>query len=79
MAKLGRVLAVLKKEQSTLEAQLQKIRGAIGALQPEGRRAVSRGRKRLRQAAQRGRKMTAAQRRAVSRRMKAYWAARRKG
>ena len=75
MEQFTRVLSVLRKEETLLERQLNRIRRAIEALGSEGGRAVKRGRKRV---ARKKGKMTAAQRKAVSKRMKAYWAKRRK-
>ncbi len=75
MEQFTRVLSVLRKEETLLERQLNRIRRAIEALESTGKRAVKRGRKGV---ARKKGKMTAAQRKAVSKRMKAYWAKRRR-
>jgi hypothetical protein len=68
MASLQRVIGDLKRAEQQLEKQLESVRTAIAAI------AGSTGRRQGRK-----RRMSAAQRKAVSRRMKKYWAARRKG
>jgi hypothetical protein len=78
-SRLGQVLSALRREQSVLQAQLGKVTDAIAALGGVGREY--RRRQRVRQVktvARKVRKMTAAQRKAVSARMKKYWAERRK-
>ena len=71
------VLNALHKEEAALRTQPDKVCSAIAAL--GGGRQDSRQRKRKAKAATRkARKMTAAQKKAVSARMKKYWAARRK-
>lgn len=76
---LADVLATLKKEESVLQAQLGKVRDAMAALAgvPQAykrKRAV----RKAKTVARNVRTMTAVQRKAVSQRMKAYWAARKK-
>ena len=73
------VLATLQKEESTLQAQLGKVRDAMAALAgvPQSykrKQAVRKAKTVVRNV----RTMTAAQRKAVSQRMKAYWAAQKK-
>ncbi len=75
MDTLNRVMSLLRREERALQGQLNRIRGAIEALESTGKRAVKRGRKGV---ARKKGNMTAAQRRAVSKRMKAYWAKRRR-
>ena len=65
---LRQAVAKLESERDRIERQLSAIRSILGG--PDGRGA-GRGRRR--------RRMTPAARRAVSQRMKAYWAARRAG
>ena len=75
--RLTDVLNTLRKEEAALRGQLDKVRGAIAAL--GGGRQDSRQRKRKAKAVARtARKMTAAQKKAISARMKRYWAARKK-
>jgi hypothetical protein len=69
MAPFQTVISDLKRAEQQLEKQLESVRAAISAIAGGSPR---RGQKR------RGRRMSAAQRKAVSRRMKKYWAARRK-
>ncbi len=78
MEQFTRVLSMLRKEETLLERQLNRIRRAIEALGSEGRRVVQRRPKVRRKMTRRAGNMTAAQRKAVSRRMKAYWAKRRR-
>ena len=92
MSQIGTILALLKQEKTGLEGQVSRVRGAIDALAavsgPKKRakkakkKAVKKAVKRKvtkKAAAQFGRKpMTAAQKKLVSARMKAYWAKRRK-
>jgi hypothetical protein len=71
--RLRQVLDSLRVEESVLQSQLGRVRDAISALGATlGRPAQKAGRARKR------RGMTAAQKKAVSQRMKAYWAQRRK-
>jgi hypothetical protein len=77
--RLRQVLDSLRKEQSLLQSQLAKVSDAIAALGGVGKEYQRRQRiRKVKTAARRIVKMTAAQRKAVSQRMKAYWAARRK-
>jgi hypothetical protein len=76
--RLRQVLDSLRKEQSLLQSQLAKVSDAIAALGGVGKEYQRRQRiRKVKTAARRIMKMTAAQRKAVSQRMKAYWAARR--
>ena len=76
--RLGQVLSALRQEQGFLEAQLGKVRDAIGALGGVGKEYQRLRRTRQVKAVARNvRKMSAAQKKAVSVRMKAYWAKRR--
>ncbi len=75
MEQFTRVVSMLRKEETLLERQLNRIRRAIEALGSTDKRAVKRGRKGV---ARKKGKMTAARRKAVSKRMKAYWAKRRR-
>ena len=71
-------LAALRKEESVLRTQLGKVQDAIAALGDV--RADYRVRQQVRRVktvSKNARTMTAAQRKAVSERMKKYWAARR--
>jgi len=70
MAIFQTVISDLKRAERQLEKQLESVRSAIAAI--VGRTSPRPGRRRA------GRRMSAAQRRAVSKRMKKYWAARRK-
>ena len=77
--RLGKVLTALRLEEGFLEAQLGKVRDAIGALGGVGKEYQRLRRTRqVKTVARNVRKMTAAQKKAVSARMKKYWAARRK-
>jgi len=77
--RLGQVLSALRQEQGFLEAQLGKVRDAIGALGGVGKEYQRLRRTRQVKAVARNvRKMSAAQKKAVSARMKKYWAQRRK-
>ena len=72
-------MSALQKEEGILEAQLGKVRDALAALGDAAR--GYRARQSLRKVgtvARNARKITPAQRKAVSQRMKKYWAARRK-
>ena len=78
-SRLGQVLSALRVEEGFLEAQLGKVRDAIGALGGVGKEYQRLRRTRqVKTVARNVRKMSAAQKRAVSARMKKYWAARRK-
>jgi hypothetical protein len=74
----GRLVQQLRSERSALEREVERLSRAITALEGGSRR----GRKKeVRKATGRGRRrrtMSAAARKAVSQRMKKYWAARRK-
>jgi len=74
---VGAALAALRKEEGLLQAQLGRIQDAIAALGdvPTDYK-VRRGVRSAKTVAKNARKMTAAQRKAVSARMKKYWAAR---
>ena len=77
MSQLGTILASLKQEKANLEGQLSRISAAINALAGVSRAPKKKATKTV--AAQSGRKpMTAAQKKLVSARMKAYWAKRKK-
>ena len=77
--RLAQVLAALQKEESVLDAQLGKIRDALAALSDVARDyRVRQGARKAKTVARNVRKMSAAQRKAVALRMKAYWAERRK-
>ena len=73
--RLRQVLDSLRKEQSLLELQLGKVRDAIAALGGTSREQTQK----TKPMARKRRGMTAAQKAEVSKRMKKYWAARRKG
>ena len=75
MEQFTRVVSMLRKEETLLERQLNRVRRAIEVLGSTGKMAVRRSRKGV---ARKKGKITAAQRKAVSRRMKAYWAKRRR-
>ena len=78
-SKLGQVLSALRSDEGFLEAQLGKVRDAIGALGGVGKEYQRLRRTRqVKTVARNVKKMTAAQRKAVSARMKKYWAERRK-
>lgn len=80
MPNINNALNALRQEERQLSTSLDKIRSAISALtdgsvSPVGGRRIGQA---TRKAKKKARSMTAAQRKAVSRRMKAYWAGRRK-
>jgi hypothetical protein len=78
-SRFGKVLSALRTEEGFLEAQLGKVRDAIGALGGVGKEyARLRRTRQVKTVVSNARKMTATQRKAVSARMKKYWAARRK-
>jgi hypothetical protein len=78
-SRLGQVLSALRVEEGFLEAQLGKVRDAIGVLGGVGKEYQRLRRTRqVKTVARNVRKMSAAQKRAVSARMKKYWAERRK-
>ena len=82
MSQLGTILASLKQEKANLEGQLSRISAAINALAGVSRAPKKKATKKKATkivAAQSVRKpMTAAQKKLVSARMKAYWAKRKK-
>ena len=78
MAKSASVTSILQREARQLEAKLTGIRGAIAALRGGSAASPFRGRPGRPPGARRKRSsMSAAARKAVSARMKKYWAARR--
>jgi hypothetical protein len=78
-SRLGQVLSALRREQGLLEGQLGKVRDAISALGGVGKEYQRLQRQRdIKTIVRNARKMSAAQRKAVSARMKKYWAERRK-
>jgi hypothetical protein len=77
--RFSRVLSVLQKEENVLESQIGKVRDAIAALGGVARDyKVRQGIRKAKTVARNVRKMSAAQRKAVSLRMKRYWAGRKK-
>jgi hypothetical protein len=78
VARFDRVLKTLKEEERSLDAQLDRIRRAIAALQTATAGTVRSAVRRVRTRRSRRRTFTAAQRRDISQRMKKYWAERRK-
>lgn len=77
--RLGQVVSALRQEEGFLQGQLGKVRDAIAALGGVGKEFQRLRRTRqVKTIARNVRKMTAAQRKAVSERMKKYWAERRK-
>jgi F0F1-type ATP synthase delta subunit len=77
-SRLKQVLSALRSEEGFLEAQLGKVRDAIGALAGVGKEYQRLRRTRQVKTVVRSvRKMSAAQKKAVSARMKKYWAKRR--
>jgi len=78
-SRLGQVLSALRLEEGFLEAQLGKVRDAIGALGGVGKEYQRLRRTRqVKTVVRNVRKMSAAQKKAVSARMKKYWAERRR-
>ena len=78
-SRFGQVLSALRTEEGLLEAQLGKVRDAIGALGGVGKEYQRLRRTRqVKTVARNVKKMSTAQRKAVSARMKKYWAARRR-
>ena len=78
-SRLGQALTALRQEEGFLDAQLGKVRDAIAALGGVGKEYTRLRRTRqVKTVARNIRKMSAAQRKAVSARMKKYWAERRK-
>ena len=82
MADFTIILATLRKEEKQLAERAAQIRGAIDALTGGGIAPIPLGKRKARKnVAQKKpgrRKMSAAQKKAVSRRMKKYWAKRKK-
>ena len=82
MADFGGILATLRKEETQLARRAAQVRSAIRALTGDGRAPIplgkGKGRKKAAKRKRAGRKMSAAQKKAVSARMKIYWAAKRK-
>ena len=77
--RLGRVVSALRQEEGFLQGQLGKVRDAIAALGGVGKEFQRlRRTRRVKTVARNVSKMTAEQRKAVSARMKKYWAERRK-
>ena len=73
---LKRALKQLHFERSRIDRQISALTDALGTI---GGSAMRRARGAIKRSVKRARKqMTAAQRRAVSKRMKAYWAKRKK-
>ncbi len=70
---LRKILADLEKDKARIDRQLAAIRGALAALDTRG---VRRGKETGPGRRLRRKPMSAAQRKAVGRRMKAYWAKR---
>lgn len=77
MPNITKAIDALRHEERQLAEALSKVRGAIAALSG-GTGTTGSGRARAANTTRSGRTMTAAQRTAVSRRMKAYWANRKK-
>ena len=75
--RFARVLSVLQKEENVLASQIGKVRDAIAAHGGVGREyRVRQGIRKAKTVARNVRKMSNAQRKAVSLRMKKYWAGR---
>jgi len=75
----GRLVQQLRSERSALEKQIDRLSRAISALEGGTGRGQGAGARKPAAARRRRRRtMTAAARKAVSQRMKKYWAARRK-
>lgn len=72
---LQRALRQLHAERSRIDRQISALTDAIGAIGAGARRARGAAKRVVKRAR---RKLTAAQRKAVSKRMRAYWAAKRK-
>ena len=78
-SRLGKVLSALRQEEGFLVAQLGKVRDAIGVLGGVGKEYQRLRRTRqVKTVVRNARKMSAAQKKAVSARMKKYWAERRR-
>ena len=82
MADFGKILATLRKEEEQLAKRAAQIRSAIQALTGGGVAPMPLGKRKARNKAAKKkrarRKMTAAQKKAIGKRMKAYWAKRKK-
>ncbi len=82
MADFGGILATLRKEEKQLAKRAAQVRSAIKALTGGGGAPIplgkGKGRKKVAKRKRTSRKMTAAQKKAVSARMKKYWAGKRK-
>ncbi len=74
-ATLRKALIQLERDRQQIEKQIASIRGAIALTGETGRRPAAARRSPARRVVKR-RRMSLAARRAVSQRMKAYWAAR---
>jgi len=74
----GRLVQQLRSERSALEKEIDRLSRAISALEGGTGRGRSTGARKPAAAGRRRRTMSAAARKAVSQRMKKYWAARRK-
>lgn len=78
-ATLRKALNQLRADRSRLDRQIAAVESALAGLEGNISRGVKRARKAAGRAVKRTRsKMSAAQKKAVSQRMKAYWAKRRK-
>lgn len=81
MAEFGGILATLRKEENQLAKQAAQVRGAIKALTDGSGAPIGlgkgKGRKKVAKRKRARPRMTAAQKKAVSARMKIYWAKRR--
>jgi hypothetical protein len=76
---LQRTLKELEAERSQIDRQISAVTDALGAIGGRAARSAASGRKSANAPARRGRpKMSAAQKKAVSKRMKNYWAKRKK-
>ena len=74
-------LRILIEERDRINQAIELLQGQTGAAPKRRGRPPGSGKKATKKSAKRGRRreMTAAEKRAVSERMKKYWAARRKG
>ena len=69
----SQILKDLQKERATLASQLERLDVAIAALGGKAGRAKTAGRKARGKTGPKRRKMSAARKKAVSKRMKKYW------